>query len=80
MSFGIPEDENYTHEDLLKDLEVLRKAGLIEVSGITDTGEWLYSMSEFGTEAYKEIQSMSSDMLEGLIRDLLDKAEDEDNL
>jgi DNA-binding PadR family transcriptional regulator len=40
--------ERYTEKDLYRDLEVLRKAGLIEIDGILDDGQWLYTMTEEG--------------------------------
>jgi hypothetical protein len=34
------------NEALIKDLDFLRDAGLIEVVGITEDGEWLYGLSQ----------------------------------
>lgn len=35
-------EEQYTKEDLLNDMENLRKANLIEVKGMNEDGEWLW--------------------------------------
>lgn len=37
---------DYSKEDLLADMEELRKAGLIEVVGINEDGDWLYGLTE----------------------------------
>ena len=34
------EYETYTPEDLYRDMEGLRKAGIIEVTGIAEDGQW----------------------------------------
>lgn len=80
MSGESNEGEAYTHDDLLADIEVLRKAGLIEVTGITDSGDWLYGMSELGKKTYEELGEISSEMLEELLSQLLDEAEDDDSI
>lgn len=38
--------DEYTREDLHDDMEFLRKAGLIEVIGVNDDGEWLWAATE----------------------------------
>ena len=49
MSQDEPFDyERYTEQDLYRDLEVLRKAGIIQIEGISDDGQWLYGMTEEG--------------------------------
>lgn len=35
-------EEQYTKQDLLNDMENLRKANLIEVKGMNEDGEWLW--------------------------------------
>jgi hypothetical protein len=35
-------EEQYTKEDLLDDMEHLRKANLIEIKGMNEDGEWLW--------------------------------------
>ncbi len=37
---------DYTREDLLRDMDMLRKAGLIEVIGVNPDGEWLWAPTE----------------------------------
>lgn len=38
--------DDYTKEDLHKDMEALRSAGLIEVMGINDEGQWLWRATD----------------------------------
>lgn len=46
-SNDLPQEwSDYTKEDLLEDMELLRKKGLIEVIGINDDGDWLYSLTD----------------------------------
>lgn len=37
---------DYTREDLLRDMEMLRRLGLIEVVGVQPDGEWLWAPTE----------------------------------
>jgi len=37
---------DYTHEDLLRDMEMLRRLGLIEVVGVKPDGEWLWAPTQ----------------------------------
>ncbi len=37
---------DYTREDLLRDMDMLRKVGLIEVIGVRPDGEWLWAPTE----------------------------------
>jgi hypothetical protein len=39
-------DDEYTKDDLHNDMEFLRKAGLIEVIGVTEDGQWLWAATE----------------------------------
>jgi DNA-binding MarR family transcriptional regulator len=50
------EYEEYTKEDLYRDMEGLRKAGIIDVTGIADDGQWLYSMTKEGKDLYEEMK------------------------
>lgn len=38
--------DDYTKDDLHKDMEFLRKAGLIEVTGINTDGQWLWKATD----------------------------------
>ena len=58
-------DEQYTKEDLLKDLDALASIGLIEIAGIDPNGEWLWGPTEKGL-------SLSSEEAEELIRKSFD--------
>lgn len=55
--------ERYTEQDLYRDLEVLRKAGIIQIEGISDDGQWLYSMTEEGKNLMSETAGMNYDAL-----------------
>ena len=53
------------NEALIKDLDFLRDAGLIEIVGITDDGEWLYGLSKTTLE-FMEKSSDSFDPYEAM--------------
>jgi hypothetical protein len=38
--------DDYTKEDLHKDMEALRKLGLIEVVGVREDGQWLWGPTQ----------------------------------
>jgi len=40
------EQSYYSMDELREDLNTLMRSGLIEITGITDDGEWLYSATE----------------------------------
>lgn len=44
------QDEEYSNSNLAEDLEFLRKNKLIEIVGINDDGEWLYSLTKEAKE------------------------------
>ena len=46
--------DEYTKNDLHNDMEFLRKAGLIEVIGVNDDGEWLWAATEKGKNMTEE--------------------------
>ncbi len=70
-------DDDYTVEDLKNDMESLRKAGLIEVIGITDDGEWLYGATPKSKELLKSIDTMSTEEFNAIMDDLLSAADDD---
>lgn len=45
---------DYSPEDLMKDLQFLKDKGLIEVSGITEDGQWLYTATQKGRTMSQE--------------------------
>lgn len=57
------EYERYTEQDLYRDIEVLRKAGIIQIEGISDDGNWLYSMTEEGKALMAGTDGMNYDVL-----------------
>lgn len=38
--------DEYTKDDLLNDMEALRRLGLIEVIGVREDGEWLWGVTQ----------------------------------
>jgi hypothetical protein len=57
------EYERYTEKDLYRDLEVLRKAGIIQIEGISDDGQWLYGMTQEGRDLMAGTVGMNYDAL-----------------
>lgn len=57
------EYESYTINDLYRDMEVLRKAGIIDIEGMTDDGQWLYGLTEEGKSLLKDANSNDLDLL-----------------
>lgn len=72
-----PEDE-YTLDDLTRDLEMMRKSGLIEVSGINDDGHWIYSMTDFGRKIYDDIRDSDPATVAELLDGIIQKVENEE--
>ena len=70
-------DDDYTVQDLKNDMESLRKAGLIEIIGITDDGEWLYGATPKSKELLKSIDTMSTEEFNAIMDDLLSAADDD---
>ncbi len=49
-------DDEYTFEDLQKDLDFLVAKGLIEIGGIDEQGRWLYKATEASLAMTEEEQ------------------------
>jgi DNA-binding PadR family transcriptional regulator len=62
--------ERYTEKDLYRDLEVLRKAGLIEIDGILDDGQWLYTMTEEGRSLLSKTNDLNYDVLSNVFENI----------
>jgi DNA-binding PadR family transcriptional regulator len=62
--------ERYTEKDLYRDLEVLRKAGLIEIDGILDDGQWLYTMTEEGRSLLTKTNDLNYDVLSNVFENI----------
>lgn len=62
--------ERYTEKDLYRDLEVLRKAGLIEIDGILDDGQWLYTMTEEGRSLLSKTNNLNYDVLSNVFENI----------
>lgn len=60
--------DEYTYDDLLKDIDFLVQKGLIEVGGITPDGKWLYKATD-------KSLAMTEEEREALIMSELDKEE-----
>lgn len=58
-------EEEYTKEDLSRDLDALASIGLIEVVGIDPNGQWLWGPTKKGL-------SLSAEETEELIRKTFD--------
>lgn len=59
----------YTKEDLLRDMEFLRKIGMIEVIGMRPDGEWLWGATQKALDMTEEeriahIENSQDDYLE----------------
>lgn len=55
--------KRYSEKDLYRDLDILRKAGIIQVEGISDDGHWLYSMTEEGKRIVGDTDNMNYEAL-----------------
>lgn len=71
-------DYEYGMKDLIADMENLRKAGIIEVSGITDDGQWLFGMTEFGKSLYDKLRHSDPESFAEVIESLLYINEEDD--
>jgi hypothetical protein len=60
---------DYTREDLLRDMEILRKMGLIEVVGMQPDGEWLWGPTKKSLEMTEEEREA---LIEGTYDDYFD--------
>lgn len=72
------EDGEYGMDDLMEDMEKLRKAGIIEVSGINDDGQWLYSMTEFGKSLHDKFKDSDPDAFAETLEALMYINEEDD--
>jgi hypothetical protein len=71
-------EDEYTKDDLLEDLEALRKAGLIEIVGINEDGQWLYGATEASKEITKGYDKMSPEDFNSMVDDLMSLNEDKE--
>jgi hypothetical protein len=62
--------ERYTEKDLYRDLETLRRAGLIEIDGILDDGQWLYTMTEEGRSLLTKTNDLNYDVLTNVFENI----------
>lgn len=71
-------DEEYSMNNLEQDLEALIKAGLVEVAGITEDGEWLYGLTEEAREIMADLNSNPDKLLElvQIVEKVIDEQED----
>jgi len=66
------ENEDYNMGNLAEDLEFLRKNNLIEIVGINEDGEWLYSLTK---EAKEKVDSSENSDLWCVLHELVTEAE-----
>jgi hypothetical protein len=52
--YSLDMEDRYTTEELHADMEMLRKAGLIEVTGVNPEGDWLWSATAKSLEMTPE--------------------------
>lgn len=71
-------DYEYGMKELIADMENLRKAGIIEISGITDDGQWLFGMTEFGKSLYDKLRHADPEAFAEVIENLLYINEEDD--
>jgi hypothetical protein len=71
------EFDDYTIEDLQEDINFLRKAGLIEVVGINDDGQWLYGATEQSKKMFLSIDKLDDEKFNSIINDLLSSVDDD---
>jgi hypothetical protein len=71
-------EDEYTKDDLLEDLEALRKAGLIEIVGINEEGQWLYGATESSKEITKGYEKMSPEDFSAMVDELANLAVDKE--
>jgi DNA-binding PadR family transcriptional regulator len=51
-------------------LETLRRAGLIEIDGILDDGQWLYTMTEEGRSLLTKTNDLNYDVLSNVFENI----------
>lgn len=71
-------DEEYSMDELIKDLESLQEAGLVEIKGIDEDGQWLYGLTTLGESIVGEAAS-SKDKIEAIGKILFLMSDEEDS-
>lgn len=66
------EEQEYRMENLAEDLEFLRKNNLVEIVGINEDGEWLYSLTK---EAKKKLDDSGEGDIWCVLHELITEAE-----
>lgn len=72
MNEEMNEEQEYGMENLREDLDFLRKMNLIEVVGINEEGEWLYSLTK---EAKQKVDASGSDDIWCVLHELITESE-----
>lgn len=66
------DEQEYGMENLKEDLDYLRKMNLIEVVGINEEGEWLYSLTK---EAKERVDASGDDDIWCVLHELITESE-----
>lgn len=66
------QDEEYSNSNLAEDLEFLRQHKLIEIVGINNDGEWLYSLTK---EAKEKVEAYEGTDLWCVLHELITNIE-----
>jgi DNA-binding MarR family transcriptional regulator len=73
-------EDDETYQRILRELETLVKAGLIEVTGITDDGQWLYSMTPIAKEIIESLDPTDNETLARILVDIIDNLDEDGNI
>lgn len=66
------DEQEYGMDNLKEDLDYLRRANLIEVVGINEEGEWLYSLTK---EAKERVDASGDDDIWCVLHELITESE-----
>ena len=72
IRFEMNQDEEYSNSNLAEDLEFLRQNNLIEIVGINNDGEWLYSLTK---EAKEKVEANDDSDLWSVLHELITNIE-----
>jgi hypothetical protein len=78
MSRWFEDDEKYKR--IIFELETLVKAGLVDVVGITDDGEWLYNMTPQAKEIIDSLDPEDNETLARIVLDIIDNLDEDGNI
>lgn len=73
-------EDDETYQRIIKELEALVRAGLVEVTGITDDGQWLYNMTPIAREIIESLSPDDNETLARILIDIIDNLDEDGNL